>query len=532
MTGDPVVGAQLSIIPLDENGEPKLGETFATWITKEDDPSTKENESIYLVKGLEPGDYILRETLGNAAELGYVTAQDVYFTVEDTGDIQKVEMKDDFTKVEISKTDIVTGDPVVGAELSIIPLDEEGNPKAGETFATWITGEEPHYIEYLPIGDYILRETLGNAAELGYVTAQDVYFTVEDTGDIQKVEMKDDFTKVEISKTDIVTGDPVVGAQLSIIPLDENGEPKLGETFATWITKEDDPSTKENESIYLVKGLEPGDYILRETLGNAAELGYVTAQDVYFTVEDTGDIQKVEMKDDFTKVEISKTDIVTGDPVVGAELSIIPLDEEGNPKAGETFATWITGEEPYYIEYLPIGSYMLVELSAPFGYEVAESILFEITDTNVLHKVEMEDAPILTDIQVNKVDSVTKEEILSKDFVFGLYEDNECTKLITTVHADKETGTATFEDLRYGTYYIKEIEAPKGYKLSNEVKEIIIDDELEGVGEIHSFVYENILLPATIINTGDSTSVLPFLCSGILGLFGIVLAVRMKKNEE
>ena len=37
--------------------------------------------------------------------------------------------------------------------------------------------------------------------------------------------------------------------------------------------------------------------------------GYVTAESISFTVADTGEVQKVEMKDDITKVEISKTDI-------------------------------------------------------------------------------------------------------------------------------------------------------------------------------------------------------------------------------
>ena len=92
-----------------------------------------------------------------------------------------------------------------------------------------------------------------------------------------------------------------------------------------------------------------------------------------------------------------------------------------------------------------------------------------------------------------------------------------------------ETGTATFKDLRYGTYYIKELEAPMGYILSDEVKEIIIDDELEGVGKVHSFDYENALIPVTIVETGDNTSALSFLCFGILGLSVIGLGIKRKR---
>ena len=183
--------------------------------------------------------------------------------------------------------------------------------------------------------------------------------------------------------------------------------------------------------------------------------------------------------------------------------------------------------------------FCMKETKCPTGYKTLYAIMYldttyqgqKVKDLTISYDIynEMEDVPILTDIQVNKVDSVTKEAILSKDFVFGLYADKECTQLIATVHANTETGTATFEDLRFGIYYVKELEAPKGYMLSDEVKEIIINDELEGVGEVHSFVYENTLLPVVIVETGDTACILPFLCLGIFGLSVIGFARKRKK---
>ena len=80
----------------------------------------------------------------------------------------------------------------------------------------------------------------------------------------------------------------------------------------------------------------------------------------------------------------------------------------------------------------------------------------------------MKDMPILKNVKVIKVDSETKETIKDK-FIFGIYEDLECTKLIKEVKSDKEVGIALFENLRYGTYYIKEIKAPKDYELSSRI---------------------------------------------------------------
>ena len=53
--------------------------------------------------------------------------------------------------------------------------------------------DEPHVIKYLTVGKtYILRESL---APLGYLKTTDVEFTVQDTAEVQKVEMKDDVPK-------------------------------------------------------------------------------------------------------------------------------------------------------------------------------------------------------------------------------------------------------------------------------------------------------------------------------------------------
>ena len=110
-----------------------------------------------------------------------MTAESITFTVEDTAKSQKIEMKDDVTKVKISKTDI-SGKELPGAKLTILDKD-------GKTVESWTSEEKPHYIEMLPIGEYTLRE---ESAPDGYLVAEDVKFTVKDTGEIQKVVMKDE----------------------------------------------------------------------------------------------------------------------------------------------------------------------------------------------------------------------------------------------------------------------------------------------------------------------------------------------------
>ena len=140
---------------------------------------------------------------------------------------------------------------------------------------------------------------------------------------------------------------------------------------------------------------------------------------------------------------------------------------------------------------------------------------------------------LLTSIQVNKIDSMTKQIIKSKDFKFGIYSDEACTKLIKEVSADTATGTATFKDVEYGTYYIKEIAAPKGYKLSSEVIKVVVDEKLENVGKTYSISYMNTPLPAAAgrVKTGDENSIFGLIAMIIVSMSAIFFLIRRKKNN-
>lgn len=175
-------------------------------------------------------------------------------------------------------------------------------------------------------------------------------------------------TIVEVTKSSLTTGEELEGAQLQVT--DENGN-----VVDSWVS-EMEP--------HVITGLVVGKtYTLTETLPAP---GYVTAESIRFTIADTGDIQPVEMKDDVTKVYVSKTDLTGKEELEGATLVI--LDSDGN-----IMERWTSTGEPHYIEMLPIGTYILREESAPSGYTVAEDVTFEVTDTAEIQRVQMKDAP-------------------------------------------------------------------------------------------------------------------------------------------
>ena len=97
---------------------------------------------------------------------------------------------------------------------------------------------------------------------------------------------------------------------------------------------------------------------------------------------------------------------------------------------------------------------------------------------------------------------------------------------------------ALFADLKFGTYYIKEIKAPLGYKLSNQVVKVEINEKgvfadgvsLEEKDNIYSFEYYNDLLPR--IQTGNETNYILLGSLVAISIMGIVTGIVILKKKH
>lgn len=415
---------------------------------------------------------------------------------------ENIDISNDTTVVEFSKADITGEAELEGAKLTVLDGDE--------IIDTWTSTDKAHKIEGLIAGkEYTLKEEI---APNGFVKATEIKFKVENSKNIQKQTMIDKI--VELSKTDI-GGNEIEGAKIQVF----DGDKIIDE----WT------STKEAHKI---SGLEEGKtYILHEEV---APDGYVKATDVEFTVTTDKETQHEKLVNKIVKV--SKTDLTNGEELEGAELEI--TDVEGN-----VIENWTSTKEPHIVNGLEEGkTYTLTEKTAPYGYEMTESITFTVTTDKETQIIEMKDMPILKNIKIIKVDAESKEVIKDK-FTFAIYEDQEGTKLIKEVKSDKEEGTVIFEELRFGTYFIKEIKAPKGYELSDRVvkveingKGVFIDDELtEESDNTVTFNFENKKIE--VPQTGDNSHIklaLGILLLATLGLayFGIKIYKSHKDNNN
>ena len=243
----------------------------------------------------------------------YLHYDQMWYSLDDI----HVTMYDDVTKLEFNKQDIVTGEDVIGAKLQILDKD-------GKVIESWITTEEPHYIEgKLTAGEeYTLVETLAPTKD-GYVKSNSIKFTVEDDGHIQKVVMQDDFTKLQISKADITTKEEIEGAMLEIWSTDKNG--KKQKLIEKWTTGQDGYDKDGKPKRHYIDYLPTGTYVLIEKV---APEGYLLAEDIHFTIEETGLLQKVQMLDATRSLKIYKYRTGTTQFVLGATIQIYKVPEE------------------------------------------------------------------------------------------------------------------------------------------------------------------------------------------------------------
>ena len=216
---------------------------------------------LYYAKEIEaPAGYLLDETVYDM-DFSYTEEMAAMPTVT-----KQLEMKDTPIIVEVSKSDITTGKELKDAKLEVIDSD-------GNVYASWVTDGKPYQLEAIPAGNYTLRET---ASPYGYLIANEVAFTVEETGEIQKVAMYDERVKgkIVIYKTSSKSKEPLKGVTFEL----RNKDGKKLETLVTdkagyaetelldICTYKEDGSFEEDIPYYIVETKAADGYILDNTV--------------------------------------------------------------------------------------------------------------------------------------------------------------------------------------------------------------------------------------------------------------------------
>lgn len=362
---------------------------------------------------------------------------------------------------------MVEGDP---GKIKVLKTDDSDIPLSGVTFEvyrawdskkmdTLTTGEDgtDESIDLIP-GDYYLVETAGKpgyTAETGQIP-----FTIDGTG-------------VAVEKT-VINPQIRIFGKVKVVKQDENGAPIPGVRFGVYCDADklvEELTTGEDGTA--VSGvLNEGDYYLQELTGVD---GYLmdTEQHPFSIAEN----------------EVIVPVTVTNPRITGS-VKVIKTGTDGEPLSGVVFGGYSAADDSELCQLttgedgtatsaaIYYGDYYLKELSTVDGYELLDTpIPFSVLEQDVVIEIPVTNPLIMGGVSVYKVSANTDVDgnpIPLANAKFGLYN-AKGQKLAELTSG--EDGRATHEGLPKGSYYLKELTAPEGFVVTDELLPFSIETQ-------------------------------------------------------
>lgn len=441
----------------------------------------------YLIETGAPVGYIL-EDVPYEADLTYLDGNTPVVTIQVRAgnkylpaSVALVKHKEE-TKVVTSENgmvhQVITTAPGEGFTFGLYNAKDihyvNGTLMADTLMAVGVTDEQGllHISGYFPHGEFYIKEL---AAPAGWQINPDAFpvsilpdMVAEDAAVIQIVypEVVYDeliYTPITLTKTDITGVDTLPGALIEVM----NSE-------GTLIYREFTDANGEIPDIPVV----PGTYSFREVY---APEGYeLNTTEMTFTVDELGNITgDTVIRDDYTCVTLVKKDM-DGNPLAGVEFGLL-RDDKSLMAVTQSDAKGIVT-----FEKIPFGKYTIREVQPLPGYLLNDTVVHLTVDNTFVNPVEplavIENHPI--EVILHKIDKDNKP---LPGAIFGLFDSDGflCMTALSDV-----TGTVKFSYVPYGSYTVRELEAPDGYLLSQAVIPV----------EINA-TYQNSVEPlATVVN--------------------------------
>lgn len=334
----------------------------------------------------------------------------------------------------------------------------------------------------LPFGEYVVTELNCEANKYyNLPEAQNIKLSANRT-----VEFYNDEIKAEVKVEKYLQNAKLEYDLGAGITFNLNGTSFAGYNVDKFIT------TDEN-GIASFKDVPVGNYVLSE-ISNENNKKYILNEPIDIEVSTSG-IMSIEVLNDIktssinlVKYEKDNKDIFVAD----AEYTLFTED-------GEIFAVAKTDKEgKFLLENIPYGKYILKETKAPEGYLInEEEFIIDIVNHAELISIETEDELILKNVRIAKKSRETGELLANTEFTMYCTETNN---VIDTVVTD-ETGYATFFNVSFGNYVIKETKPPEGFANDSEPVFISLDGDYK-VEDVHEFTDSP--LPQTGVSLSNS----------------------------
>ena len=405
---------------------------------------------------------------------------------------------------------------VYAKEDIIDPADGTVIYKAGEVVTTATTDKSGKaQVDDLYLGSYLVKET---EAPYGMVISDKEYEVTLTYKDDHTAIVSDSVTylndrqkvNIDLVKLDDETNTPLSGAEFGLYATEDiygyDNEPRITDLSKKLVIEKgrliETAISDDNGQVIFNADLPLSKYEIREL---KAPIGYASSDEVIkvdatYQGQDIPTIEiQAEFKNSITKVEFSKVDASTNEELEGATQIVYP---KGN--RGEVFETWISTKEPHIIKGLEVGqTYVWEEISAPYGFALAEKIEFTVKDTGEVQVAgTMKDEIVygqlafekvgkqftyidigMTDLGIVNTPVFEEMNILGAEIDIHAAEDITLGNGITYYKADEEIETLVSDleavhsiKLPVGKYYYVESKAPIGFVKNEEKHYFEVED--------------------------------------------------------
>lgn len=363
----------------------------------------------------------------------------------------------------VEKLNTQTGEPVIGAKMEL-------KDSSGTVLYTWETKAEAEQLpkDLLNLGQtYTVHEVEAPAGY--YKMPTDLTFTVQKTyrGQTYIVTARDTAIPFGIYKTD-EDGNTVAGATLALFDSETKTEITRWETTTDMKTI---TGLTDGKSYYIEELEAPAGYYRTET---PVEFTVSAASS---TAQEKG--QKIYFENPSIDYYVQKIDANTKELLAGVEIEL--KDKDDNVLT--TVKTSDNGAVQIPKEYLVCGqTYTLHESVAIDGYYYADADqTFTVPSTaEEARKVDKNSFTFtISDKQIRysvlKVDEETGETVPDASLAIFDSLDDDATPLYQWTTTDESFKISDYVKLKAGeTYYIKELDAPNGYYLTETAAVVTI----------------------------------------------------------
>ena len=465
-------------------------------------------------------------------------ATDKHYILSDT----KYPITFEYVGQETAKVQLAVNDgeaienELIYGSVSGKKIDENGEPLGGvliglfesndteftteNALMTAISKENGSFsFEQIPFGVWYVREI---EQPTGFVLNETVYeVNIAENEQVVEIEIVNDFVRgnITLTKVDAEYPDNKLFGAIFEVYKDNNADGQLDNSDTLIGTL-----TESEVGVYEMNELRYGHYLVKEV---KAPEGFLLDEGVYpVFIETDGMTYAVENKAGVGfinapikgNITLTKVDAEYPDNKLSGAVFEVYKDNnaDGQLDDGDTLIGTLSESEVgvYEMNELRYGHYLVKEVKAPDGFLLDTGIYSVFIETDgMTYSVENKagvgfiNAPIKCNITLTKVDAEYPDNKLS-GAVFEVYKDNNADgqlddgdTFIGTL-TESELGIYEMNELRYGRYLVKEVEAPEGFLLDEGVYPVFIEtdgmtyavENKAGIGFINAPIKGNITL--------------------------------------